>query len=292
MEILIQHNFTSGIGDFFIAMSEYMTYCKKLKNIGYKINLYINLSQNKYLNYPSKFIKQILDKETLDFFEEITEEYQSINNYKDYRYWKSGHNPDSPGLHRWDIFVNNHIPQDLIFQPLSTLLLQVSFPINVDNIIYPKFNDEIEEKAKIFIKQYNNYNFFQVRLEDGKENINHNLFIDKIQKIINNNEIFHIGTNSKSIFYLFQNHPKTTFYPFKNFDLIDNQHNIGHRLKFTNLNDNIILEERLIETIVEMTSIKHANNIYYYSDYIWPSSFLFYSLLVSKKKAINIKEEI
>jgi len=293
MNILIQHNFSSGLGDFLIAMSEYMTYCKKLKDIGYKINLYVNLQNNKYINFPSKFMNKIFDQETLSFFDEIIEDYSGINhnnNYKEYRYWKSAHEPQFSGVHRWDIFIENKEPPYLQYPVLSTLHLLLTQIINENNIVYPKFNRDIENKARIFLQQFGIYNFLQVRVEDGKDCIANKDFIDKIQQLINNNEIFHIGTNSKSIFDIFQSHPKTLFYPFRQFETIGNHHNVGHRVNRIFNND--MLEERFLDTVIEMVSIKHANKIYHYSDYTWPSSFLFYGSLVSKKRPIDVKIEI
>jgi hypothetical protein len=51
MEILIQHNFKTGLGDMFNDMIEYMTTAKKYKEKGYKIHLVFCLYRKKESEY-------------------------------------------------------------------------------------------------------------------------------------------------------------------------------------------------------------------------------------------------
>jgi hypothetical protein len=73
---IIQHNFTSGLGDFFSDVSHYLTIFKPLKEMGYEIHLKISLRGNKYTNGP--FFGKLFDEETINFFDSIEETDQTI----------------------------------------------------------------------------------------------------------------------------------------------------------------------------------------------------------------------
>jgi hypothetical protein len=285
MKVLIQHNFKSGLGDLFIDMSEYMTMCKELKELGYEIHLKLCLYYNKYVKGP--FLTKVLSQETIDFFDSIDETYSGINSmeYEDYKYGFSAHHPQIPGQHRWDVFFDVYPEIQLYNKRLSIHYLLTE---KID-FITPKFSNLIEENAKKFANSIGgDYNFFHIRVyDDGESDEGIDLISSNVENVINqDNKLFHVGSNNSKLVNKLKNNPKVKTYEFKTLSVIDNDMNT---VLHTKIDDDEIFLNRVIDTLSEMVSIQYSDMIYHSGYYNWSSSFLFYGVLMSGKREDKFK---
>jgi hypothetical protein len=285
MKVLIQHNFKSGLGDLFIDMSEYMTMCKELKELGYEIHLKLCLYYNKYVKGP--FLTKVLSQETIDFFDSIDETYSGINSmeYEDYKYGFSAHHPQIPGQHRWDVFFDVYPEIQLYNKRLSIHYLLTE---KID-FITPKFSNLIEENAKKFANSIGgDYNFFHIRVyDDGESDEGIDLISSNVENVINqDNKLFHVGSNNSKLVNKLKNNPKVKTYEFKTLSVIDNDMNT---VLHTKIDDDEIFLNRVIDTLSEMASIQYSDMIYHSGYYNWSSSFLFYGVLMSGKREDKFK---
>lgn len=286
MKILIQHNFRTGIGDMYNDMVEYMTTLKKYKQMGYEIHLIYCLFNNKYIN--KKIFHEIFDDSTIEFFDSVQESFEPITEvtYKKFNYVLSAHNPQKPGIHRWDLFSDCDIKGIQPFRIPANL-----FVTEFDKIVKPNFQKKYIDSAENFTKQFNNgYNFIHIRTMDSEKNENkYNFLKNKFIELLDNhsNEVFHLGTNNKFLNDSLHGIDNVKTFPFKHIDMIDNELNGA-------FNKNVgseLLQERFIENIIEMISIRYVNKIYSYSDYGWVSLFLLYGIIegnINEKNYIRI----
>lgn len=285
--ILIQHNFTSGFGDFMRSITEYMTYCKKFKDIGYKIYLYLNLSRNHYTN--QNLLNLILDQETLLFFDSITESYDPINSleYNGLKYCFSSYDPQTPAMHMWDLFSDN--PDETSSITNTNMICEKLPSINRNDVTYPILHSQIRTKSQIFKNLDTPYSFLHIRIEDFCNSSYHrdiNVINKTINKAVNflshhDNNKFHIATNSEIVYNYFLNLSHTYYlYPYTYIELLNNE--IGYA-RYSGI-DPTILDERIVDTLAEMSSIRYADTIYIVTEFSWISSFLFYGTLLSNKE--------
>ena len=288
MKIIIQHNFTSGLGDFFSDMSQYMSVCEGLKKIGYEVHLRIVLRGNKYIDKP--FIRDLLNEETINFFNSIEETVWGVGmSYDGCNYFGSSHHPTQPGWHHFDIYFDI-IPDNF------NITLYTANNIHHSNIlptVIPKFNKTILDLVDTFSQKLpNDYYYFHVRTSDiiDSDNTRYDLIIDRIIRYIEINNInIHLGTNNRYIYNSLKNHKNVFTYDFENHDKINNDMNA-----YTFLNENFnhesnpILFDRLKNIIAEMISIKNTKKIIFIYDINWISNFLFYAMAVTDNK-IEIK---
>ena len=108
MRALIQDNFRSGLGDAIVAIYEYLETAKTLKSLGYKVELLLNISKNRYINSENFF--DIFNRNEFDIFDNIetTREAISQNIFQDLTkvYTLGG---AIAGQHWWDLFITNPI---------------------------------------------------------------------------------------------------------------------------------------------------------------------------------------
>jgi hypothetical protein len=279
MKALIQHNFRTGLGDMFCDMSTYMTIALNLKKIGYEIHLYFSLCGNRYVK--KNVFHEIFDKETISFFSSIEESFSPINEmkYKDFIYHSSGHDPQVPGIHRWDIFFDEP-PKEPIqkFNYSSEYFYNFSTPL-----IKPKFNSEIFDRVNNFELKYGKeYSFLHVRVSDITQPKSYYIHLcEKLESYINDKNLkFYLGTNNDLIYLYFKNKKNIITYDFKNHSKIGNDVNA-----IDNSFDTDVLYDRLCDTLAEMILIKNSNSIHCYADSDLKSNF--YSYAYSENNKIN-----
>lgn len=286
--ILIQHNFSSGFGDFFRSMSEYMSYCNPFKEKGYVIHLYLNLSKNHYTN--NDLLKLILDEKTLSFFDSIVESYIPIylDNYNSLKYCFSSYDPQTPAMHMWDLFSDN--PNETVSKINQNMTCENLKELDISRIIYPILHSTIRNKSQIFKNLNEPYSFLHIRIEDfgsssykGNINIIHSTIDIANNFLLNHDTKFHIATNNNMVYDHFSGRKNILLYPFTNMSILDNE--IG-RSRYSGI-DSLIIEERIIDLLAEMSSIQYADNINIITEFSWISSFLFYGALISNKQ-INL----
>lgn len=284
MKAIIQHNFTSGLGDFVSDVSHYMTILNEVKKLGYEIHLKISLRSNKYVRTP--FFKILFDENTINFFDSISETNNThyeldIDGCK---YYGSNHHPQIPGQHHFDIFFDQ-VPDNFQFNVFDAQRIHLE---NKIPSVIPKPNETILEKVNLFWdKNPEDYNFLHIRTSDIIDGNN-----DRYDRIINNirnyiketNEYYHLGTNNKYIYKILKEEPNVFTYEFDNYDVVNNDMNaFTNGLYYGNLDDNI-LEDRLRNIFAEMVSIRKSKKIIFAYDISWISNFLFYPLSVSNNK--------
>ena len=148
MRALIQHNFTSGLGDFIVGIYEYLETVKTLKNFGYRVELFLNINNNSYI-YSENFF-DMFNKEVFDVFDkiEIIESPINQNSYQDLTKVYTLGSADA-GQHWWDLFISD--PVNFKYDWLT---------------IYPQEHNKTPNNVKLFTdKIYKEYD--DIKLEYG-----------------------------------------------------------------------------------------------------------------------------
>lgn len=283
MKAVVQHNFTSGLGDFISDLSQCMSVLYPLKTQGYNIHLIISLGDNKYIK--DSFFNSLFDKETKDFFDSIVELDSSILTleYDGCKYYSSNHDPQRPGVHHFDIFF------DVIPNNFQWLRFDAQRAVNnVLPTVLPKFSNLVMNRVESFWKTLpKEYSFLHIRTSDqiDKNNNRYNKIIENIKIYLKQNDIkFHLGTNNKFIYNSLKEEKNIYTYEFKNYEIVDNDMNAFTYRTQSNQFNKEILNERLLDIATELVSIQNAKKIYYLHDVYWISNFLFYPICITKNK--------
>jgi hypothetical protein len=279
MKILIQHNFTSGLGDFINCVYEYYSTCENLKKIGYRyFVLCINLENNVYLHKENFW--EIFNKSTLEaFFNEVYIIDNPISEmiYGEYICVNTISNA-TPSLHLWDIFINNGeyaklIKKYLIFYNYSKPnyeFIDIFTPelmLKYNNI---KYDLGLIDYISIYIRTFD--------LQDNEDK--YECFEEKYFNLNTSNENIFIASNS----FLFKKNMKNKYSNIivQNIvceDLIGNHYNYNKQL-YHNKN---IIKERTESVIFDMLLLSESKKIYFFSVWNRPSNFLILSLVKDTK---------
>lgn len=292
MKAIIQHNFTSGLGDFFCDVSTYLPIVKKLKESGYSVNLRISIRGNKYTN--TSFFSLLFDDELLSLFDSIHESEETIRTLEveGCGYYMSNHSPQSPGNHHFDIFFDV-IPENFTYVNYDA---QKAHYNNLFPEILPSLNKSILSEVELFNTSIpSDYSFLHIRTSDIIDNdkTRYERIIKNVKNYIEEtNTIFHLGTNNKFIYDELKKNENIYVYDFENYDLVNNDMNAFTNYYATKNFDSSVLIKRLQNICVEMVSVKSANKIYYLHDVNWISNFLFYSVCYNKNKIQLVNKNI
>lgn len=282
MEALIQHIFFSGVGDFIADFSTYFDLAHALKSKGYKVHLRLVLHKNKYVN--KLFLKEIFTRDTLNVFDTIEENVDSIydKKYNNFKYFESLHDPQEPGIHHIDVFYTE-IPDNIAIKSKAYNSDKV-YHTDIIPMLPLTFNDNIINTANEFNKKYTTpFHFLHVRTRDDCRRNNNELdvLINNVHKHLEQtNDVLHIGTNNEYIHKNLKKLKNIITFDYKVHDKIWNQLNTSV-VNSNNTSSEDILLQRLIDTLAEMVSIQSREKIYIVSDYNWTSNFLFYPLYSS-----------
>jgi hypothetical protein len=263
-----------------------MDTCLPLKEKGFEVHFKISLQKNKYLNYP--FFKEIFDEETINFFDSIEETpwSNSSRTIDGCEYYASIHQPQEPGQHHWDIFIDQ---KDVEIE-MYLYDANRANSLNKRPKSKPNFNKEILEMADSFSNKLpDDYQFLHIRVND-----NANANVDRYLTLIEEVKIFvekfntkiHLGSNNKFVIDQLKEEDNVFTFDFDYLDKIDNDMNSfwfwGGNLQQKSENPTLI--ERMKKIIAEMVSIKNSKRIILYSDMNWISNFLFYAIVNSEQK--------
>jgi len=195
MRSIIQHNFTSGLGDCLVAITEYLETTKKLKQLGYIVDLKLNLNQNSYIDKNDFF--SIYNESKFTIFNSIEFLDSPITDLcflsLNIVYTISNANP---GMHWCDLYVSEN-----------------NFDTNLISI-FPYYSNNLPEKIEIlnekviygfnFIKEkYVSTSFYSsIYIRTFDQNDGHDYFEnikEKIIEIIKNNNIVLVCSNSFNV---------------------------------------------------------------------------------------------
>jgi hypothetical protein len=287
MKVIIQQNFTSGLGDFISDLSHYLTTTDELRQNGYDIHLKISLNSNKYV--MGKFFDRVFNTDTRNFFSSIEETPNVIREFEvdGCKYFGSNHDPQKPGVHHFDIFFDE-IPEN--FKHPASLYLHAT-RIRNDGILpkkIPVFSDEVMDRVKFFWNKLpEEYDFLHIRTSDiiDRDTERYQSIVNKVENyLIENNTNLHLGTNNKFIYERLKNNPKIFVYEFEGFDSINNDMNaFTYGYNHSNITEEFLIN-RLMNIFSEMVSIIKVKKIFTITDFDWTSNFLFYPLSYSENK--------
>jgi len=280
MKVVIQHNWTTGLGDLYCACTEYLKFIKPLKEIGYETKLIFSFNgisgSNKYIGI-NEFDK-IFDISSFHLFDDISIRKYPVTdlNYDDTHYHHTQYGPTSPGHHWWDVFFDV-IPNNLRYPNINP---QTFLDKKETISVLPLFNEQIYKRSSSFQKKINDeYDFIQIRYFDYSNKITEEFDKDMNQlfEIVKKSQrYYHIGSNSPYVMDKFLELDNVITYKFNNLDLFSNDH--SYYLYNKHISNDILLD-RLYDNIAEMVSISNAKNIFHYSTFDWISNFLLYGFI-------------
>lgn len=276
MKVIIQHNWTTGLGDLFCAATEYLNFIRHLKTLGYETELLFSFGNNKFISKNEFDI--IFDKKSFNLFDSISVLDNSIydKKFKGLNYFHTQYGPTTPGQHWWDTYFDV-IPEDISYPNYNpqTFLNRTMIPE-----IFPIFNEKVYQKVTEFRgKLPKNYSYIQIRYWDYANNSIDKDFeydIDSLYlKIEKSEKIFHVGSNNSVVLDKLKNLNNVIIYEFNDLDLFSNDHSYYYYNKHIS---NDILLERLYNNLAEMVSISESQNIFLYTKFSWVSNFLYYGM--------------
>lgn len=284
MKVVIQQNWTSGLGDLYTGACEYLNFIKNLKERGYQTELIFSIhsglgGSNKYINECQ--FEDIFDKKTFKYFDKISTRLwahteKTLNNLN---YNFTVHGCNNPGVHWWDCYSDG-LPDDIVVPWYgSDRFLYTDDKPNV----LPKFNKIVYTRREKFLgDKKNKFNFIQVRVADmGNQDISKLKPITKSLKknIKKKEELFLVGGNNEYVTKRLNLLTNVFEYKYKNLKVFPNDH--PYYFYHHNLTKDMYLD-RIYDNLAEMTSLEFANKIYQYTLFGWTSNFLFYGFTKNK----------
>jgi|694.fasta_scaffold02373_10 hypothetical protein len=275
MKAIIQHNFTSGLGDCIVACTEYISTAQKLKSLGFSIDLKIYTENNLYYNNLNLF--DILNEHNFinlfDNIDHISSTYKTINNFE---ISHLSYGAREAGLHWWDLFTDYPIDPSIID----------TFPnVGHDFNNIPNFNliDFSSEVYDIYnnLKLKNDYICLHVRTQDlNDEMYLYENNLDKINNLYDQYNTIFVCSNSFSIKKELLKLSKT----------ISIQHpledSMGSHHCYRNKIPNDIAKQKTLLSAAEILAINYAKEIFLLTSWHRISNFLFYPI-VNKTKVTS-----
>lgn len=284
MKVIIQHNWTTGLGDLFCASTEYLNFIKPLKEEGYETELIFSFNGS---NNGNKFIgvnefDTIFDTSSFELFDSISvREFPIIEKeYNGTFYHHTQYGPTTPGQHWWDTYFDI-VPDNIIYPNFNP---QTFIDNKIDPKIFPRFNSEVYSRSDSFNKNFpEKHNYLQIRYWDYANSNLEQTFQSELEETFNliksSNEFFHIGSNNPIVNKTLGELPNVLTFNFKNLDLFSNDHSYYFYNKHIS---NDLLLDRLYDNLAEMISVAEAKKIFLYTKFSWISNFLFYGFTMNK----------
>ena len=273
MKSLIQYNFTQGLGDFLVNQFELINTTKNLINIGYIVDLKLNLNVNSYFK-PEMFF-YFLNEDVYKIFNSIEildspildNEYGEYSKYYTFRGAGVGH-------HQWDLFLNK-INKNL----KSDMILHYGYGLSNQTKMIDIFNHIIVKEYKELKIKYNlndNYDCLHFRTKDMCDDLDYfNFKKSDIDEIIKNTNKIYCCSNSFNFKSYIRNFNNTITIP-----IIKEEeygaHFDSNRSLFYDMN---IVHERTKFTFFEMLLMSESKKVNTFSILQRPSNFLFLSLI-------------
>jgi|LakMenE18May11ns_1017448.scaffolds.fasta_scaffold9959291_7 hypothetical protein len=286
MKILIQHNWGTGLGDFYCAATEYTNFVNFFKEKGFKTELILSFNppiENKFIGFTE--FEKIFDINSFKVFDDISVRRYTIKDQTigDLKYIATQYGP-GPGQHWWDIYLDEK-PMDYPMTPnyntdrVIEIAGQGQINTSKPNIL-PKFNHEVYTKCdKFFTKIPEDCQFLHIRYVDWHRRETQelkNIVRDLKTFIINKGGNFHVGTNNQYILESLAKIDNAHTYEYSNINILPNDHTYYWFNK--HISDEILLD-RLYDNLAEMVSLTRPKKFYQLSILGWHSNFLYYGLI-------------
>jgi hypothetical protein len=280
---IVQHNFTSGFGDAINCIYEYYTTCEKLKKLGYKVDLLLNLKKSSYFVEDNFF-----DFFNIDLFKSMFENVSILDSpimektFED-TIWVNSINVDRPGQHLWDLFLTPDFESNILNK-----INRFSYTVP-DYLDYIEiFNSELIYEYKSIKKSYglnDDYYSIYYRTYDQEDNLDScPIFYEKfIDTIYNHSKIFICSNSFKIKEYVKSLDVNKVVY----YDIPD-EINFGNHFYTQNyfLNTPHILKSRTKYVIFDMLTLSDSKGLDFFSLWNRQSNFLLLSC-VKKVKITN-----
>lgn len=278
MDLYIQLNFKSGLGDFFAYCYEVYFFSQKIKNKGYNLKLFVNTANE--INFINLF-----EQKFYDVFDTIDTKNITITELDNLNYKVVNTDLNKIGNNAWELFA----PLDYS-EPFEFIKFNLANSVNYDNLSdFPKLNDKITQKVNLFIDKNHLDNFVTIHLRDRDDiadKYNGELLKSNSRSINLNKKtleiISSIAKKNKKVFVCSNNIQIKLFLQKYFENIITYQDNIEQTLKRT-YNDKHYLNHCLTEFYL----MSKSKEIFVFSEYSWISNFLIYGLLHAKNKPIN-----
>jgi hypothetical protein len=271
MKALIQHNFTSGLGDCIVGVYEYLETANTLKKLGYEIDLILNVSTNVYF-HDEYFFKLFNEKIFKDFSKiEFTKTpIMSIKHNELTRVYTLSN--ANPGLHWWDLFINE--PDNFKYEWVSIYPYQeIKTPTNI-KIFNQKIYNQYQ-KLKFDYNLTSSFKSIYFRTFDYVDEPELYLkYENQIKEIILNNDKVFVCSNSVKIKDRIKNLDSKKVITFNiPFEKEFGNHWMG---KKNNLEPEELFEKSKY-TIFDMLTLSDSIDITHISEWGRTSNFLIFS---------------
>jgi len=286
MKILIQHNWGTGLGDFYCAATEYTNFVSFFKEKGFQTELILSFNPptgNKFIGFTE--FEKIFDINSFSVFDNIIVRKDTIKNETigNLKYILTQYGP-GPGQHWWDIFSDETLNEyqktpnynsDRVIEIAGNGQINLSKP----NIL-PKFNQEVYNKCdRFFEKVPEDSQFLHIRYVDWHRRETQelkNIVRDLRDFITIKGGNFHVGTNNQYILENLSIMNNVYTYEYSNMDILPNDHT--YYWFNQHISDDILLD-RLYDNLAEMVSLTRPKKFYQLSIVSWHSNFLYYGLI-------------
>lgn len=273
MKALVQYNFTQGLGDFLVNQFELIGTTKNLINLGYVVDLKLNLNPNSYFK-PEMFF-YFLNEDVYKIFNsiEILDSPISDNEYGEYLKYHTFRG-SGVGQHQWDLFlnkINKNLESDMMLHYGYGLLNQ---PEMIDIFNHNMVKEYKELKIKYNLN--NDYDCLHFRTNDMCDDLDYfNLKKSDINDIIKNTDKIYCCSNSFNFKSYVKNFNNTI-----TISIIKEEEYGAHldssRSLFYNMD---IVHERTKFTFFEMLLMSESKKVNTFNILQRPSNFLFLSLI-------------
>jgi hypothetical protein len=283
---IIQHNFNTGLGDAYLALSNYISVSKILKENDFHIKLVFNLFGNMF--FRDEKLLDVFESRCFEVFDEIVFSQEVFREFETSDYtcvWTL--NLAHPGAHYYDLFIDK---ENLEFykslniiteRNLTDVVLKGNFFEN--NLEFSKnlvsnFKNDLENLG---ITNYVTIYFRSFDLEDGEEHFLR--FENAIKNKINEHHDKHVFVCSNSHkfkkFVMDFGFPNTFTWNIENGDSWGGHH-LHHKPWDINRD---LLYSRTISSIKDMWTLGNSNEIFFTSCYPRYANFLILGAINGKK---------
>jgi hypothetical protein len=281
MKCIIQHNFNTGWGDAWFAMTDYLNNAINLKEKGFNLELRFNLNRNLY--FKTKKPLDYLDRKIFEIFDKITYDSEvlhtgNLGNLCCVYTFASA----KPSEHYFDIFVESE-NKKYFEDNIEVLHFNMYKLVNkIHPRVYPVINEEIQNLYETFVNQnkLNSYDSIYWRTQDLQEELS---FLEKnknsIKEIVNQSNQLFICSNSVEFKKFVKSLNSSNIY----FWEIPLENELGgNHLNHQELNDND-LHQRTIYTFLDAWTMGHSKTVHFFTTWNRYSNFLFYAPLNESK---------